>query len=463
MFALITEISVNDPSCPPFLNELFHVLLLSFALLFFYEFYRYILYLIIPKNQIRLPSIVAFSLCCAAILVLIFTKIDYLDSNGIKYSSGIGVFVCYGMACVIFLVSVLLLAVNFNKLKHSIVYAILPLTVLAFLGMIIQVYIPTFLFTGSDLTLILLGAFFAIENPVGRFEDRAYIDIDTHAQNRTSYERDFMALKKRAADGKIEFPFTYVICDLNGLKDVNDSFGHIEGDKLITTAAEILMSQLKSAKGVYRIGGDEFAVFYEGVKNSVVEDEIKSVDAECEQASKTLVTPLTISIGSAMYNEGSDIEDLIRQADENMYENKARFYQKKGINKRRSQDCSAVFRDTTTKMLKLNLADDSYMILKVELREKKEEEGYSEKLSEWVKGFIKAGYVHEDSLELFKEKFDLKKIQADFMRSKKPVSFVYKRRHGMDYYQTYVEIVPVKDYNENNQIAFLYVKNLNIR
>ena len=77
----------------------------------------------------------------------------------------------------------------------------------------------------------------------------------------------------------------YVICDINGLKTVNDNYGHLEGDKLILAAAEVLMDKLKSSSNVYRIGGDEFAVFYEGVRIGDVEAEIASIPEACEKVS----------------------------------------------------------------------------------------------------------------------------------------------------------------------------------
>lgn len=183
----------------------------------------------------------------------------------------------------------------------------------------------------------MIGAFFAIENPIGKFADRAYIDFDTHARNRNAYEQDLILLKDRIKNEKIKLPMAYVLCDINGLKTVNDTFGHLEGDKLIMAAAEVLMNELKSATNIYRIGGDEFAVIYEGVDASIVERELDSVPSACEKISviKKLQSPLSLSVGADWYEPSTQIEDCVHLADKKMYKAKSEYYLKNGLERRK--------------------------------------------------------------------------------------------------------------------------------
>lgn len=463
LFAVITELTVNDPGCNVFVNNIYHLIFFAFALLFCLELFRYTLALILPANQARIPVIVAAGICLVGLVFIITSQIKYLKGNGTYYSAGVGPTICFGTGVLIFLIILFVLCFNHKKIQHSVVFALLPITIVAFVGMVVQMFVPEFLFTAGTLTLVLIGAFFAIENPIGKFEDRSNIDLDTHARNRNSYEKDFADLKKRVKGGKLNYPFMYVICDINGLKTVNDTYGHLEGDKLILSAAEVLMENLKSCSNVYRIGGDEFAVFYEGVEIGDVEDEIKSIPAACEKESKKLVTPLSISIGSALYNEGDDVEDLVRIADEKMYKNKDNFYREKGINRRKVQDYASVFRDEEAKILKINLTDDSFSIFKVILAEKKKEEGYSDSFSEWVKGFIKAGYVHDESAQIFAENVIHKDWREYFDEGGHKISFIYKRRYDKEYYQSLVEVIKGNEYSPKSQIVFLFVKNLGIK
>ena len=465
VFALVTELTVNNPTCPVIVNNICHILFFAFAQLFCLELFRYTLALVAPGNRTHIPTAIAGSVCLTGLVCACISPIKYLEGKGTFYSAGIGPSICFGTGVILFIAIVIILIVNLRKVQQSVIFALLPITTLAFIGELTQVIIPEFLFTSGTLTLALIGAFFAIENPIGKFEDRANIDLDTQARNRNSYERDFADIKKRIKSGKINFPFMYVICDINGLKTVNDNYGHLEGDKLILAAAEVLMDKLKSSSNVYRIGGDEFGVFYEGVRIGDVEAEIASIPEACEKVSlsKKLISPLSISTGYGLYTEGGDLEDLVRIADERMYKNKDAFYRKKGINRRKVQDYASVFRDGATKILKINLTDDSFNIFKVDLAEKKKEEGYSENFSEWVKGFIKAGYVHESSRVLFDDKVDIAKWKKFFDDGGSKISFIYKRRYDKEFYQSYVEIVRGNEYHPDKQIIFLFVKNLEIK
>lgn len=463
IFALVTEYTVNIPTCPLIVNNICHILFFAFAQLFCLELFRYTLALVAPGYRTHIPTAIAAVISVVGLVLACINPILYLEGNGTYYSAGIGPSICFGTGALIFVAELVLLIVNYKKLQHSVVFSLLPTTILGFFGVVTQVLVPEFLFTAGTLTLVLIGAFFAIENPIGKFEDRSNIDLDTHARNRNSYERDFADLKKRAKAGKLNYPFMYVICDINGLKTVNDTYGHLEGDKLIFSAAEVLMQTLKSCSNVYRIGGDEFAVFFEGVRISEVEDEIKQIAENCEKENKKLVTPLSISIGSALYNEGDDVEDLVRIADERMYKNKDSFYREKGINRRKIQDFASVFRDESAKILKVNLTDDSFNIFKVDLAEKKKEEGYSDNLSDWIKGFVKAGYVHEDSMKLFSEKVNISEWKKFFDNGGEKINFIYKRRYDKEFYQSFVEIVRGNEYTKNQQIVFLFVKNLEVK
>jgi diguanylate cyclase (GGDEF)-like protein/PAS domain S-box-containing protein len=117
-----------------------------------------------------------------------------------------------------------------------------------------------------------------------------------------------------------------VYADLDDLKQINDSFGHQEGDRALTRTAEILRATFRSSDVLGRLGGDEFMVFAAVEPEGGVESALARLNLEFENfnALKTVPYKLSISIGLAIMNsEGAEsVEDLMARADQAMYENK---------------------------------------------------------------------------------------------------------------------------------------------
>ncbi len=115
--------------------------------------------------------------------------------------------------------------------------------------------------------------------------------------------------------------------DLNNFKRVNDSLGHLEGDRVLVTVAERLRSCLRAGDHIGRFGGDEFVVLLDAVSSrqdvlTVVDALLSVVEVPVEAHGRTLsVTP---SVGIAVYPEhGTDAESLLQHADTAMYGAKA--------------------------------------------------------------------------------------------------------------------------------------------
>lgn len=133
--------------------------------------------------------------------------------------------------------------------------------------------------------------------------------------------RGFLREEIKRLGGK---PAGVIICDVNGLKFVNDSFGHLTGDALIQAAANILKSVFGPEDVVARIGGDEFAVLIPNASRSIIEEsclKIHKAVVECNR--ENLPVPLSLSIGFAFAeNDAADIRTLIKEADRRMYREK---------------------------------------------------------------------------------------------------------------------------------------------
>jgi len=113
--------------------------------------------------------------------------------------------------------------------------------------------------------------------------------------------------------------------DIDSLKYVNDNYGHLEGDKLIIGASEVLDSSFRENDLVFRIGGDEFIGLVDNCNDEIAKSIVKRIQNEIHNHNKNIkkYLKLSISIGYAVRNSKEDIDELIKKADDEMYKHKA--------------------------------------------------------------------------------------------------------------------------------------------
>jgi diguanylate cyclase (GGDEF)-like protein len=118
-----------------------------------------------------------------------------------------------------------------------------------------------------------------------------------------------------------------LMVDIDLFKNVNDTYGHIYGDKVIISLAEKLLSCTRREDIVVRMGGDEFLMVLidTDLGNCAVRAEQIRYEVECMQISEEdKVSQVTISIGVAGYPEsGREIQEIITRADHALYLAKA--------------------------------------------------------------------------------------------------------------------------------------------
>jgi diguanylate cyclase (GGDEF)-like protein/PAS domain S-box-containing protein len=149
----------------------------------------------------------------------------------------------------------------------------------------------------------------------------AAYDFLTGLPNRSLFRDRLEQEVKRA--GRTGLPLALVFIDLDGFKDVNDRLGHDTGDQLLQQAAQRISSCVRSIDTVARLGGDEFTVILAEV------NQIAHVDILAKKMLDELARPFSIqdkqvqisgSIGITFYpRDASNLEDLIRNADQAMY------------------------------------------------------------------------------------------------------------------------------------------------
>jgi diguanylate cyclase (GGDEF)-like protein len=118
---------------------------------------------------------------------------------------------------------------------------------------------------------------------------------------------------------------TVVIADLDNLKQVNDTFGHASGDKLLRQCADLLRSTLRPYDKLYRWGGDEFLLVLPSARGVDVTARLGDVLAGAAPVNVGPdSTQLAVSLGASDYTSAESLDEAIKSADEAMYRDKFR-------------------------------------------------------------------------------------------------------------------------------------------
>ena len=116
-----------------------------------------------------------------------------------------------------------------------------------------------------------------------------------------------------------------IFCDMDGLKKINDTYGHDVGDNAIKSEAQILVKNFRTNDVVARIAGDEFAIICHGITLVDFNRIKKNIEKDCEKWTLENNAPfkLSISMGAQVYpspDVGYDLEKLLSLADKTLYE-----------------------------------------------------------------------------------------------------------------------------------------------
>lgn len=150
------------------------------------------------------------------------------------------------------------------------------------------------------------------------YHKMAYRDIMTGLANRAAFEKDLSELANSQID-----PLALVVFDLNGLKHVNDTWGHRAGDVLICGAAKCLLQVFRDEGECYRIGGDEFVAVVPGQGEPEILQTLARLPSVLEAYNKGCTAPVDIAWGySIRRGPQEDIKDFFQRADDWMYQNK---------------------------------------------------------------------------------------------------------------------------------------------
>jgi two-component system cell cycle response regulator len=152
-----------------------------------------------------------------------------------------------------------------------------------------------------------------------RIEQHLYEDPLTRLHNRRFLFSQLRALVSGARrHGR---PLSVAIVDLDGFKGVNDRRGHAVGDGLLVAVADALRSGLRAEDAVGRLGGEEFLALLPDTGPSAAVRTAERLRASVAAADGP--EPVTASVGWATLEDDEDADDLVRRADDALYEAKA--------------------------------------------------------------------------------------------------------------------------------------------
>ncbi len=320
VFDLITVITVNNMDTVPYMaNKVLHILFYYFSMMFTVAFYNYVVKLTMPHNMVKRLRIIGYIPLAVFIILSFILPIEYIAGRGTCYSYGPLAFAGYGIFMVYCITCIVMAIVKRNSLDLKVRLAVLPTTLLMLIMVVVQAVVPELLMTGAGVTIVCIGLFVTVNDPVGAYKEQAYWDAATGVKNKNGFQKQLAAMEKKYTNKKVRVGF--LIGDMNGLKVINDNYGHAEGDKLIRAAAAALMDNLRSAYGVYRIGGDEFAAIYISPDDETVRAELEDVRSVCAEYKDSPIM-LSIAMGYASGEYSAEYMDIYNTADGIMYENK---------------------------------------------------------------------------------------------------------------------------------------------
>lgn len=137
------------------------------------------------------------------------------------------------------------------------------------------------------------------------------------------FNRSYFDIEMARLEQSRQYPVSIVFADIDGLKSVNDNFGHQEGDRLIIQAACVFQQSFRGDDTISRIGGDEFAVILHGTDAETVRKTMQRIQT-CQDMinKKNQSYSLSISLGCATAEQSTQLHDALKCADEEMYRDK---------------------------------------------------------------------------------------------------------------------------------------------
>ena len=158
---------------------------------------------------------------------------------------------------------------------------------------------------------------------LGHLEKLADQDTLAPISNRRAFIRELSRVISYSQ--RYNIPSSVLFFDLNGLKAINDTHGHVAGDAVLTHVASILVEKVRGSDFVGRLGGDEFGVILANADQTAANEKAQSLVAAIETSEflwQGQRVPISLAHGAYSFESGEDPATAIANADKAMYQNK---------------------------------------------------------------------------------------------------------------------------------------------
>ena len=288
------------------------------------------------NNKVKAFMSVPMVLTLISIVINSFKPFAFTIGENDKYSrlssSGFVFIIIWPILYILF--GIVFLLVNYQKSSEAKREKYGHVIIFAMFGFAAGVF--SFLFRGFLLwPFVTLGLIYLYVNVLSKSNHKldilAFKDSLTGVGNAALYESFSGHIKEQIEAGTAEFAL--VVMDANGLKSINDTYGHEAGNEFIRASSRFIC-RIFDHSPIFRIGGDEFVTILENSDYQNREELLKKFDEEItleKAVSDDNEFPLSIARGMEVYKEGMSFSEVFYAADNNMYANKSEVKKKLNI------------------------------------------------------------------------------------------------------------------------------------
>lgn len=273
----------------------------------------------IPFSDIRRNIYRTIGLISIVLLVInIFYPLVFSVSDG-RYQRGFAYIIFLIFAAFYILDSLYLYVKRVRKNGSLKLFPVHIFLIPVILGVVIQAFFVEISITWTSIAISVAGIMAALKNEI------IFTDCLTGLYNRMYLE----FLHKRACNKK-DCWVSGIMIDLNGFKQINDNYGHAEGDLALCIVADLLRKSFSEYGVVTRYAGDEFVIMLNTTDDQLIQKIIKSAKKNFVTENEKNDKPyqLSASMGYAITNLSNEtIDDFMNRIDEQMYQDKMKYYE----------------------------------------------------------------------------------------------------------------------------------------
>lgn len=161
-----------------------------------------------------------------------------------------------------------------------------------------------------------------LQTKIKVLEENSQLDPLTKVFNRRSLNSHITTICEK---GELQHDLHFLMLDIDDFKDINDTYGHVAGDKVLIFLSNLLKKTLRDGDKIFRYGGEEFVILLNRIDDEScrnISDRILKLISTNKLIYKGTTLQVTVSIGSTKYHAGDTLETLIERADTALYRSK---------------------------------------------------------------------------------------------------------------------------------------------